>query len=143
MDSEITPQSTFHLGYQPALDGMRGFAVLWVMGFHYQLPFGRDGLFGVDIFFTLSGFLITVLLAEEWQRTGAIHFKNFYMRRILRLYPALLLLLIVIFTVAKGPYIYSTLFYFTNWIKAFHLQPDSVYLDHTWSLSIEEQFYFL
>lgn len=143
MEPKPNQQSTFHLGYHPALDGMRGFSVLWVMAFHYHLPLGRDGLFGVDIFFTLSGFLITVLLVEEWQRTGAIQFKNFYMRRILRLYPALLLLLIVIFTVTPRPYIYSTLFYFTNWIKAFHLQPDSLYLDHTWSLSIEEQFYLL
>lgn len=143
MEPEITPHTKFHLGYHPSLDGIRGVAVLWVMGFHYQLPMGRDGLFGVDIFFTLSGFLITVLLVEEWQQTGAINFKNFYIRRILRLYPALLLLLAVIFPITPRPYIYSTLFYFTNWIKAFHLQPDSLYLDHTWSLSIEEQFYFL
>ena len=133
----------FHLGYQPSLDGIRGFAVLWVMGFHYQLPFSRQGLFGVDIFFTLSGFLITVLLVQEWERYGRIQLKFFYLRRILRLFPALILILIVFYTLIPKPYIFSTIFYYTNWIKALHFQPDSLYLDHVWSLSIEEQFYLI
>jgi len=143
MESKSTQPSSFHLGYRPALDGIRGFAVLWVIGFHFNLPLGRDGLFGVDMFFVLSGFLITILLVEEWEREGKVHFKNFYLRRILRLYPALLLLLIALCMIAPWPYIISTLFYFTNWVKALHLQPDSLFLDHTWSLSIEEQYYIL
>ena len=133
----------FHLGYRPALDGIRGFAVLWVIAFHFNLPFGRDGLFGVDIFFALSGFLITILLMEEWERSGWIRLGNFYARRILRLFPALLLMLLALSLVAPRIYLFSTFFYFTNWMKAFHLQPDSLYLDHTWSLSIEEQYYML
>lgn len=133
----------FHLGYQPALDGMRGFAVLWVIGFHFNLPLGRDGLFGVDIFFALSGFLITVLLLEEWERSGSIKLGYFYARRVLRLYPALLLMLLALIAFIPRTYLFSTLFYFTNWIKAFHFQPDSLYLDHVWSLSIEEQYYLL
>lgn len=133
----------FHLGYLPALDGIRGFAVLWVMGFHFNLPLGRDGLFGVDIFFTLSGFLITVLLLEEWERSGGIRLGSFYLRRVLRLYPALLVVLITFVMVIPRTYLVSTLFYFTNWLKAFHLQPDSLYMDHTWSLSVEEQYYLL
>jgi peptidoglycan/LPS O-acetylase OafA/YrhL len=141
--SDSVPSSTFHLGYQPALDGIRGFAVLWVIGFHYNLPFCGNGIFGVDLFFTLSGFLITILLLEEWVRAGTIGLIPFYIRRILRLYPALIILLIVLSSVAPRPYVFSTLFYFTNWIKALHFQPDSLYLDHTWSLSIEEQYYLL
>lgn len=141
MNSSTIPQSTFHLGYRPALDGIRGFAVLWVIGFHYELRFGRDGLFGVDMFFALSGFLITVLLMEEWERAGSIQLKYFYIRRILRLYPALVVLLIVFYSEAPRTYIVSTLLYFTNWVKALHLQPDSLFLDHTWSLSVEEQYY--
>jgi peptidoglycan/LPS O-acetylase OafA/YrhL len=111
------------------------------MGFHYDLPFGRAGLFGVDIFFALSGFLITMILLEEWEQSGTIHLRNFYIRRMLRLFPALILLLLVFSPVAPKPYIFSTLFYFTNWVKAFHLQSESLYLDHTWSLSVEEQYY--
>ena len=139
------PQASplFHLGYQPALDGLRGYAVLWVIAFHYSLPFGRDGLFGVDIFFALSGFLITVLVMEEWERTGSIQLRFFYARRILRLFPALVVMLVALSAIAPRAYLVSTLFYFTNWIKAFHLQPESLYLDHTWSLSIEEQYYML
>ena len=143
MNPKPIQKSRFHLGYQPALDGIRGFAVLWVMGFHYQLPFSRQGLFGVDIFFTLSGFLITVLLVQEWERFGGIQLKFFYLRRILRLYPALILILIVFFTLIPKPYLFSTIFYYTNWIKALHFQPDSLYLDHVWSLSIEEQYYLI
>ncbi len=131
----------FHLGYQPSLDGIRGFAVLWVIAFHFHLPLGRAGLLGVDVFFALSGFLITVLLAQEWQRFGNIQLGNFYMRRVLRLYPALLLLLLVIGAIASKAYLVSTLFYFTNWIMALHLQPVGGLLDHAWSLSVEEQYY--
>ena len=141
IDENAAHKPRFHLGYRPGLDGLRGFAVLWVIGFHYDLPLGRSGLFGVDIFFALSGFLITVLLLEEWQRSNQIRLKFFYLRRILRLFPAIVLLLAAFFAVAPKVYVVSTLFYFTNWIKALHLQPDSLYLDHVWSLSIEEQYY--
>lgn len=143
MTLSSNPCSTFHLGYRPALDGVRGFAVLWVIGFHYNIPLGRDGLFGVDIFFVLSGFLITVLLMEEWELNRHIQLSHFYFRRILRLFPALVAMLIVLSKVAPKEYLFSTLFYFTNWVKALHLQPDSLYLDHAWSLSIEEQFYIV
>lgn len=134
--------SIYHLGYRPGLDGLRGYAVLWVMAFHYEIPFGRDGLFGVDVFFTLSGFLITILLLEEWHRMGSINLKFFYLRRIIRLYPALVVLIISLSALIPSAYILSSLFYYTNWIKAFHLQPDNI-LDHVWSLSVEEQYYLL
>ena len=77
------------LGYRPALDGLRGIAILLVLGTHLGLPFLPGGYLGVDIFFVLSGFLITCLLVQEWQETGGISLKRFYYRRALRLFPVL------------------------------------------------------
>ena len=76
------------IGYVPALDGMRGVAVLLVMAFHARAPFLPGGFMGVDVFFVLSGFLITCLLLAEREQKGHIDLKNFYMRRALRLLPA-------------------------------------------------------
>jgi peptidoglycan/LPS O-acetylase OafA/YrhL len=144
-------QSHFRLGYRPALDGLRGISILAVMFVHGGLFWmGRGGFLGVDIFFVLSGFLITSLLMEEWAQSGSISFKNFYMRRALRLLPALLLLvalclLFVTFfppeqgTLPAAKSILVALFYLSNWM------PSGVYspLFHTWSLGIEEQFYIV
>jgi len=77
------------LGYVPALDGLRGFAVLAVIMYHAQVPFFQGGFIGVDIFFVLSGFLITSLLVREFYSQQRIDLKNFYVRRVLRLGPAL------------------------------------------------------
>src|SRR5215831_15119663 len=75
------------LGYQPALDGLRAVAITLVVCFHF---FGlRGGYLGVDLFFVLSGFLITTLLLEERARHKAVSFSRFYLRRVLRLFPAL------------------------------------------------------
>ena len=114
------------------------------------LWWGQGGFLGVDIFFVLSGFLITSLLLEEWEQTRTISFKNFYMRRALRLLPALLLaillclLFVTIFpplqgTAAAAKSILVALFYLSNWMPQAVYQP----LSHTWSLGIEEQFYIL
>jgi peptidoglycan/LPS O-acetylase OafA/YrhL len=143
----------FHLKYTPALDGLRATAILLVMAFHARAPFFKGGFIGVDVFFVLSGFLITSLLIFEYDRFGSVSLKHFYMRRFLRLAPALILLL-VIFCIgsflflgaekAKSNYIDSviSLFYLSNWARAFSTHaPD--YLGHTWSLSIEEQFYIV
>src|SRR5262245_20756418 len=81
----------FHLGYRPWLDGLRGVAILWVLSYHFRLLWG--GFLGVDVFFVLSGFLISTLLTSEYQRNGSISLKNFYLRRVLRLWPALFALL--------------------------------------------------
>src|SRR5207237_8346905 len=83
----------FHLGYRRWLDGLRGVAILLVLAFHFG--FLPGGSLGVDVFFVLSGFLITTLLAEEWQRRGSISLKHFYLRRALRLLPAFVSLLVV------------------------------------------------
>jgi peptidoglycan/LPS O-acetylase OafA/YrhL len=83
----VDSRPAFRLGHRPALDGVRGLAILAVLLFHLYLPltdqlvlFG-GGYFGVDVFFVLSGFLITTLLVEEWQRTNAIGLRRFYLRR--------------------------------------------------------------
>src|SRR5712691_8182595 len=87
----------FRLGYRPALDGLRGLAVLTVLALHLNTSpsLAAGGIIGVDVFFVLSGFLITALLVQEVDRTGSIHFGHFYLRRGLRLLPALVVMLLV------------------------------------------------
>lgn len=155
----VAPPSSaesFRLGYRPALDGLRAVSVLAVMLHHTGLLNG--GWLGVDVFFALSGFLITTLLIEEHSRTGVIDLKRFYIRRALRLLPALLALIIVFAIVAVFSSITLTtsasviltatlvrlaavLFYVANWaiMAGYGLYP----LAHMWSLAIEEQFYAL
>ncbi|MDP4126711.1 MAG: acyltransferase [Bacillota bacterium] len=130
---------------------MRGVAILAVMLFHADAPFMKGGFIGVDIFFVLSGFLITALLIREYDRDNNVNFKHFYMRRVLRLAPALIFLLLVfsIFSVflleeakARSNLIDSliALFYASNWARALQIHPPD-FLGHTWALSIEAQFY--
>jgi peptidoglycan/LPS O-acetylase OafA/YrhL len=149
-----TPVSgRFRLGYLPALDGVRAVAVLSVMFHHTGAPILFGLWMGVEIFFVLSGFLITTLLVQEWDDTGNISLGRFYARRALRLFPALATLLAVLALVAATvvsdeqaaklwPAILATLFYASNWTIVFDwfsLGP----LGHTWSLAIEEQFYMI
>lgn len=147
----ITSSNYMEFKYTPELDGLRGISILWVMFFHAGFPHMRGGFIGVDIFFVLSGFLITVLLILEYDRLGRISLKNFYIRRILRLGPALICLLIIFCLVsaivldiekAKSNYLDAliALFYLSNWSRAFAIHPPD-FIGHTWSLSIEEQFY--
>ena len=134
--------SGYHLGYRPALNRLRGFAVLAVLATHLNLPFSQLGALGVDIFYALSGFLITVLLSEEWQRNCSIRLIQFYKRRLLRLYPELMLnLLLVSFITPAREYILSSLLYFTNWLIALKIRLLNLELGHTWTLAIEEQYY--
>src|SRR5256885_6194344 len=92
--SAIPTSKSFKLGYRPALDGLRGVSILAVMFVHGGLFWiGQGGFLGVDIFFVLSGFLITSLLLEEWTQNGRVGFRNFYIRRGVRLVPPLLLLI--------------------------------------------------
>jgi peptidoglycan/LPS O-acetylase OafA/YrhL len=137
----------WHLGYRPALDGLRGIAILAVLGWHVGIP-GMEGAgqAGVTLFFVLSGFLITSILVEERERTGRIDFGRFYRRRAARLLPALFVLLaaaslmVLITWSADGAIaILASLFYVANWAQASHI--DLFPVQHTWTLSIEEQFY--
>lgn len=141
----------FQLGYRPALEGLRGIAILLVMAVNLTPPLLPGGFAGVDLFFVLSGFLITCLLWEEWRATGGIGLKRFYGRRALRLLPALAVFLA--FCLAFSFFqpadraggtrlgIVTTLFYCSNWAIALAL--DLAALSHTWSLSVEEQFYLV
>ncbi len=154
---EVPPVSGTH-HYLPALDGLRALAVLAVMAYHFGLHWADGGYLGVDLFFVLSGFLITGLLVGEWNRHRAIALRSFWYRRAKRLLPAVMLLLVTlsVYTWVGGPNVtpsvlrgdsISTLFYYANWHFIFSHQgyfaqytiPSP--LRHTWSLSIEEQFY--
>jgi len=138
----VNPLATPLLGYRPSLDGLRAVAVLAVMSWHYVLPGVKGGFLGVDIFFVLSGFLITRLLIEEWELSGRIHLGRFYLRRMLRLFPALFLLLLLMLPFVPRIWTAYSLLYVTNWgILAGKLS--SCAIMQLWSLSVEEQFYLL
>jgi peptidoglycan/LPS O-acetylase OafA/YrhL len=143
-------QPVFRLGYRPELDGVRAIAILLVMAHHLEPERFSGGFLGVDVFFVLSGFLITTLLIEEWEAGGAISLPRFYLRRALRLLPALIVLLCV-FTLrslhagTRPAFVLAVdavvLFYVANLVRAFWGYQTLGPLAHTWSLSIEEQFY--
>ena len=150
--------SAFRLGHRPFLDGIRGIAIILVMLYHTRDPILPGGHIGVNIFFVLSGFLITSILVDEWARHQRIDFRRFYLRRILRLFPGLIALVIAVVMIKYaadivGIYYWegersiwwsaaAAVFYFANWVKAFNLYELGA-LTHTWSLSIEEQFYVI
>ena len=147
----LSPSASF--GYVPALDGLRAVAIVVVMAYHAFPKQVHGGFLGVELFFVLSGFLITALLLKEWDRFGSISLPNFYMRRVIRLFPALVLLLIVVLWIDSlvfadvvgretGRDALLSLAYVMNWARAFDWVTTS-FLAHTWSLSIEEQFYLL
>ena len=150
------------------LDGLRAIAVVSVVLYHLSPAALPGGFLGVDVFFVLSGFLITSLLVEEHGATGRINFIGFWRRRMRRLLPALFLMLsiVALFPMVAGwvssplvansidvgslrEYATATLLYATNWFVA--ISGDSYFahfsapspLAHTWSLAIEEQFYLL
>ncbi len=138
------------------LDGLRGVAILLVVLRHYGLQtFPGGGIVGVDLFFVLSGFLITSLLLAEHRASGAIDLGHFYLRRALRLYPALyaMLALFLIVSAATGGRDGSSLgrafvgagfgsVYVYNWAAAAQVHLPAA-LGPLWTLSIEEQFYLV
>ena len=143
--------------YFRSLDGLRGVSILLVLLVHGGVlpPGGSYGFMAVNAFFVLSGFLITYLLVLEYDKSNGINLQQFYIRRALRLLPALVAMLFafMIFAfIAHPPDVAFqdaqaakwALFYSTNLAEILHIYPSSCfYLLHTWSLSIEEQFYFL
>ena len=145
---------------RPMLDGIRAVAVLAVILYHFGLSWIPGGFLGVDIFFVLSGYLITSLLLTEREKTGGINLPAFWLRRVKRLFPALLIMLVVValwIGANTPPYelttrrndLISTLFYYANWNfiatgQGYFAQFLTVSpLRHTWSLAIEEQFYLV
>jgi peptidoglycan/LPS O-acetylase OafA/YrhL len=152
----------------PALNGLRALAVLGVMAYHLQLGWASGGYLGVDLFFVLSGFLITTLLLEEWVATAALNLKAFWGRRAKRLLPALFLVVagigvyvivnahlggsgangLIDLSALRGDAL-ATLLYVGNWHAIYAHQSYFAQfstpspLQHTWSLAIEEQFYLV
>ncbi len=145
--------------YQAELDGLRALAVIGVLLCHLEVSWLPGGFIGVDIFFVLSGFLITRLIAGEIEETGRFRFGNFYVRRIRRLYPALLTTVLATWI---GSFLLLSPGQMANFAQSaiaallsysnilFYSQAD--YFDalsttkpllHTWSLSVEEQFYLI
>lgn len=131
--------------YLPALDGLRGFAIYLVFMFHASLLPG--GFIGVDMFFTFSGFLITALILNEHRSTGTVCLKAFYIRRAMRLLPALFALVVTIWLLGFTPdfsrNVLPALLYYTNFYRVAVGPGNMGILEHTWSLSIEEQFYLI
>ena len=145
--------------YIPALDGLRTLAVVAVVLYHLNLTWAQGGLLGVTIFFVLSGYLITRLLINEVSKTGRIDLKSFWIRRIRRLFPAVVTVVVVtcalctifnhvMFTKMR-PDILPSLLFFNNWwqiaqnVSYFNALGDPSPLTHFWSLAIEEQFYLI
>ena len=137
------------LGRRPALDGIRGIAILLVVASHLNLPWLRAaGVTGVTLFFTLSGFLITALLLEEHARVGRVSLPAFYTRRARRLLPALVASIVVVAaaSVVIGAWFFSwadglaVAAYYGNWMM---IDGDLGGLSGTWSLAVEEQFYLV
>ena len=143
--------------YSPEIDGIRAIAVMSVVFVHVEFSFFPGGFTGVDVFFVISGYLITKLIMREVDN-GVFSLKSFYFRRAKRLLPALIFVLAVTFIVAfyfltpthfqrYSAALFSSLFSFSNfyfWSEAgyFDASADLKPLLHTWSLSVEEQFYF-
>ena len=145
------------MGYVPALDGMRAIAILLVLLYHGHVEPFHGGFIGVDIFFVVSGFLITSLLMEEFEHSGSISYKQFLHRRVRRLLPALLVVLVAI-SIWTSLYSRRNLdqlqrdlapafFYVSNWWQIFwndipyFASTEPPLLRHMWSLAVEEQWY--
>jgi peptidoglycan/LPS O-acetylase OafA/YrhL len=133
------------LGYRPALDGVRALAIMPVVALH-AFGWPSEGSLGVDLFFVLSGFLITVLLLEERAATGRIAVGLFWRRRAARLAPALLVMLAIYAIVARGSHAWALVFgatYVSNIANAAAPAAIPWSLGHLWSLAQEEQFYLV
>ena len=152
------PKTASQLDYRPDIDGLRAIAVLAVIGFHAFPAWIRGGFVGVDVFFVISGYLISTILLTGMER-GSFRFSQFYMRRIRRIFPALIVVLLacmvagwlVLFSFeykALGKHVAGSAAFVSNFV----LWNEAGYFDkaaatkpllHIWSLGIEEQFYIV
>ena len=148
-----------HMGYEPSLDGIRAFSVIAVMLYHANIAWLPGGFLGVEVFFVVSGFLITSLLIEERESTQHIDLKQFWIRRARRLLPAFFVMVcatavcVAFYATDSAPDfrrdVLPSLGYFSNWWQIFAV--DTPYfaasslpvLRHLWSLAVEEQWYLV
>lgn len=147
------------MGYLGFLDGLRALSIIFVVIYHYNNAWLKGGFLGVDIFFVISGFIITQLLYTEYQHNKKISFSSFYVRRFHRILPAMIILIATILafsyvknsasveqTLKDAP---ASLLFFLNWKyiftnnSYFATTETPPLLEHLWSLSIEFQFYIL
>ena len=144
--------------YLPGLDGMRALAVVAVMVYHANSDWLAGGFIGVEVFFVISGYLITLLMIGEHEKTGRLDLKQFWLRRARRLLPALFVMLALLVTYCalfkrgelgniRGDVV-AGVGYVTNWYQIWVGQGytavnDFAPLRHLWSLAVEEQFYLL
>src|SRR5256886_811968 len=144
------------LAYRPGLDGLRAIAVAGVFLYHSRIDWLPGGFLGVDLFFVLSGYLITSLLLVEWEARNRIDLRRFWLRRARRLLPALVVVVLASLALAAifarqdlahtRSDAVSSLLYYTNWHEIianhsyFNLMGNPSLLQHTWSLAIEQEF---
>ncbi|MCB0831465.1 MAG: acyltransferase, partial [Solirubrobacterales bacterium] len=147
--------------FRPDIQGIRAIAVTLVLACHASIPWAKGGFIGVDVFYVLSGFLITGLVVREVEKTGKVSIRNFYARRAKRLLPMAALVLVFIcivtlfvFSLARqveiGGDVFAAALYFVNWhfiIQGvdYFAAADGIHspVQHYWSLSVEEQFYLV
>jgi peptidoglycan/LPS O-acetylase OafA/YrhL len=146
--------------FRPDIEGLRALAVVLVIASHAELPFLRGGFVGVDIFFVLSGYLITSLLTQEISSSGTVNFASFYARRARRLLPAAMMMVLVVccaeaiimnplaqfetMKAALATVAYSSNLYFAHLrLQYFDQYSANNPLLHAWSLAVEEQFYLV
>ena len=155
---KISSKNLSHINYRPDVDGLRAFSVFFVIGYHTFPEIFKAGFIGVDIFFVISGYLISSIIIRNL-KNRSFSFFDFYMRRVRRIFPALILVLFVCFSFGwfslfpiefkqLGKHIAGSAGFISNFI----LWNESGYFDnaastkpmlHIWSLGIEEQFYFI
>jgi peptidoglycan/LPS O-acetylase OafA/YrhL len=155
----VNPYSAFlSMGYQPSLDGLRALSVGVVLLYHAGFSWMHGGFFGVEVFFVVSGFLITSLLLDETDRNGRVSFGQFWLRRARRLFPALyaVLIAVAVWAALAGTVeqqsqlrrdIPWSIFYVNNWGQILGNVPyfagEPPLLRHLWSLAVEEQWYLI
>ncbi|MEN9823114.1 MAG: hypothetical protein RLZ04_1540 [Actinomycetota bacterium] len=153
-----TERGLSRVSYLPGLDGLRAIAVIAVMLYHADHDWLPGGYLGVEVFFVISGYLITLLLIGEHERNGHVDLRQFWMRRFRRLLPALFVMMaaVMVYVTAffpaargqsRGDFLGGAL-YVSNWYQIFVGQGYAageafVPLRHLWSLAVEEQFYLL
>ena len=147
-------------GFRPDIEGLRGIAVFLVVLYHARVPGISGGFVGVDVFFALSGYLITALLVQEMEASKRLNIMEFYARRVRRLLPASALVLLTtliaglflfapeelafLARAARGTALYvSNIFFLRNAGDYFAPEVETNPLLHTWSLAVEEQFYLV